>query len=537
MSLLFQNILFSAGKPILKNLTSSIKLGKMTAIIGPSGCGKTTLSKILSGRFTNEYSGSIYYNGKLMKKKELLKLFAYVHQDDYFYESQTVEETVKFVSALRNKKIDTKIVERLNLENILKSKIGNSSKGISAGERKRVKILLELIDNKDAIFLDEPTSGLDSLNALNLVKLLKSLNMTTCCVLHQPSSQMFFMFDEIIIMSQGNIVYQGSPSNIFAWFASLGKECPDHYNPADFIFTDILTNLQYTNTYQEHTPTQETESTKQSRLPKNKISQYKEIKLLTKRNISDFCRNKSRGLAKIFQSIFTSLIVCYIFYDTYKKEYDVKIKNLQGALYYYGLNIFFSTVFSNFSDFYYNEIIVERELQAGCYSFASYFACKVLFDTVTNIFHPIFLVSSASLCMKYDQGAYKLFIVYLVCILTALIGHSVSVLIASLSSTAMTASAVVSAVSLPLTLISGLIVDPESMFIVLKILQYISPTRHSFNALIKNEFSDIKDNVMIENLVTGFIGIWQSIMFMVLIYVFNISLSFILLKKKIYKRI
>ncbi|KAM0688717.1 hypothetical protein COBT_000037, partial [Conglomerata obtusa] len=313
MAITIKNIVYSAKKPILKDISTRLKHKKMTAILGPSGCGKTTLLKIISGRFTNKYEGKVLLNNKLIKKDILRKITAYVHQDDNFIETQTVLETIDFVVKLKNKPVKKSLIQSLNLTNILNTKIGNSNKGISAGERKRLSILLELIDDCHILFLDEPTSGLDSLNAVRLIELLKSLQMTTCCVLHQPSANIFFMFDEIIVMNEGKIVYQGSPDSIFDWFLEQGKECPKYYNPAEFIFTDILPNLQIKDNYNEVEVDQNDENnideTNYEIKYKNRSSIKTEIKVLSKRLIQTNIRDKARALAKLGQSLFTAFII------------------------------------------------------------------------------------------------------------------------------------------------------------------------------------------------------------------------------------
>lgn len=236
----FQDITFPLKKPVINNLSSSIKSNKLTAIIGPSGSGKTTLIKILSGRFTNKYKGTVYYNNQTVSKKEMLKESVFVHQDDILLPFLTVNETISFYESLRNRKSS----KNIELEHIMNNYVGTSLNGISAGERKRLSILIAMIDNANLIFLDEPTSGLDSLNAHKMIQVFKEMTGTRICVLHQPSAEMFFLFDEIIVLNHGNIVYQDAPNNIFQWFSQMGIECPKYFNPSDFIFTHALTYLK-----------------------------------------------------------------------------------------------------------------------------------------------------------------------------------------------------------------------------------------------------------------------------------------------------
>ena len=110
-------------------------------------------------------------------------------------------------------------------------------KTISGGEKKRTAIGVELITDPSLILLDEPTSGLDSFKALQIVKLLKKLarsGKTIMATIHQPSSQAFKEFDNLILMMDGYIVYQGEAQKSAAYFASINYKCPIRSNPADF---------------------------------------------------------------------------------------------------------------------------------------------------------------------------------------------------------------------------------------------------------------------------------------------------------------
>jgi ABC-type multidrug transport system ATPase subunit len=117
--------------------------------------------------------------------------------------------------------------------------IGNELiKGISGGQRKRTSVAVEIITEPSLLFLDEPTSGLDSHTASSLVVLLKDIaqrGSAVLCTIHQPSSEVFALFDRCIVMREGRIFYQGDVAAILPHFASLGCPCPTLYNPADFV--------------------------------------------------------------------------------------------------------------------------------------------------------------------------------------------------------------------------------------------------------------------------------------------------------------
>jgi ATP-binding cassette subfamily G (WHITE) protein 1 len=118
-------------------------------------------------------------------------------------------------------------------------------KGISGGERRRVSVAMEMVRNPSILFLDEPTSGLDSFTAYSVAHLLKSVaqqhQRTIVATIHQPSSEIWSLFDDLCLLHQGRVIFHGPASEAMPYFdAYLGYHIPMFNNPADFIFMHIL---------------------------------------------------------------------------------------------------------------------------------------------------------------------------------------------------------------------------------------------------------------------------------------------------------
>lgn len=130
------------------------------------------------------------------------------------------------------------MIEKLNLGECRSTIIGGPFvKGISGGERKRTSIGYELITNPALLLLDEPTSGLDSTNALRIMKLIKNeakhRGISALATIHQPSSDLFYTFDRIILLSEGFTIYNGPPSGVENFYSTWGFKMPRFANPAD----------------------------------------------------------------------------------------------------------------------------------------------------------------------------------------------------------------------------------------------------------------------------------------------------------------
>ena len=135
-------------------------------------------------------------------------------------------------------------MKKLQLEKCADVVIGGTIlKGISGGERKRTSIAFELLSDPQVLFLDEPTSGLDSLTAYIIVRHLKQLavnqNKTVIMTIHQPNHDIFEMFDRLVLMVEGRLVYQGPAKDSVNYFSEMGFKCIENANPPDY-FMSIL---------------------------------------------------------------------------------------------------------------------------------------------------------------------------------------------------------------------------------------------------------------------------------------------------------
>lgn len=229
----------------IHNFSFKGESGQMIGILGVSGTGKSTLLEILNGN-VKPYSGEIYINGYNLndeKNRETLRgIIGYVPQDDLLIEELTVYQNIYYSARMcldrfRDKRIRNivkRVLTQLDLYEIRDLKVGDKlNKVISGGQRKRINIALELVREPHILFVDEPTSGLSSIDSEVVINLLKEQTYEGKLVIvniHQPCSDLYKLFDKIIILDKGGYqIYYGDPNEAIVYFKTLSQ----HANPEE----------------------------------------------------------------------------------------------------------------------------------------------------------------------------------------------------------------------------------------------------------------------------------------------------------------
>ncbi len=225
---------FKNNKIGLYPMSFTEESGRLVGIMGASGAGKSTLLNVLNGS-AKPTTGKIFINGiDIHEEKDKIDgLIGHVSQDDLLIEELTVQQNLYYNAKLCfshyseteiNESVN-KVLHNLGLFEIKDILVGSPlNKKISGGQRKRLNIALELIREPAVLFLDEPTSGLSSRDSENIMDLLKDLTLKgklVFVVIHQPSSDIFKMFDRLLILDTGGyLIYNGDPIDSIVYFKS-----------------------------------------------------------------------------------------------------------------------------------------------------------------------------------------------------------------------------------------------------------------------------------------------------------------------------
>lgn len=243
----------SARGEILRGISSCVAPGCLKFVMGASGAGKSTLVDILGGRdMQGKVEGSVFFIGKENEiSSEVRRRIAFVDQEDAMAIPgyMTVRETLMFAAELSNPENVSKsekaaivddVIHMLGLNAVANRRVGDlRRRGISGGERRRTSLGVAMVSRPKVLIADECTSGLDAYSAYRVITALRHLasgpetGTTVLVTIHQPSSELFYMADSVLVMDHGRTLYDGSPANALAFCESVGEPVTLGHNVAD----------------------------------------------------------------------------------------------------------------------------------------------------------------------------------------------------------------------------------------------------------------------------------------------------------------
>ncbi|KAJ3146015.1 ATP-binding cassette sub- G member 1 [Geranomyces variabilis] len=521
-------------KVILNSVSGVFRAGRLTAVMGASGAGKTSLLNVLAGQTDGGHTtGNIYTNKAKVTGDQMRKGSGFVFQDDVILPTMTTREAIAMSATLRlgdavsqadkDRRVD-EMLDLLNLRKCANTVIGSPTlKGVSGGERKRVAIAMELLIEPTILFLDEPTSGLDSFTAYSVINILKNLaatGRTIIATIHQPSSEVFALFDDVLFLAEGMVMFQGPTNTVIEYFNARGYPCPNHWNPPDFIFMAVLNNQEGTfeqkgsetnleridrlcaywkdspeckelTRYRTHPSTSASSSDELSKTKRAKTKFLTQYRFLVGREGRNSLRNPLVLRAKFGQTIIMSLIIGLLFLNTKDKKGYAATQNRQGVLFFLVINQVMSSTMSILSIFAQDKLVFAREHGSGYYSLAAFFFAKIGVELPSQIFFPFATATIIYWMVGLQANGGKYLITCAICILSSMTGFSLGISLASVFPSLPVALAVTPVLLLPLMLFAGLFVNSDAIPAYFDWIKYISPMKWGFEGMVKNEYNGL----------------------------------------------
>ncbi|RZF39658.1 hypothetical protein LSTR_LSTR001179 [Laodelphax striatellus] len=534
----FENLSYSVpeankkcpDRVLLHNVSGHFRPKHLVALIGPSGAGKTTLLNVISGSKAvdnSRVSGKILVNGKGRNLQKFRKQSCYITQEWSLLNQLTVEETLEIAARFKlpsntsesdRKSSINEVIEILRLNGSRNTQVKN----LSNGQKKRISIGVELMNNPPVLFVDEPTSGLDSSSALQVVSHLQSLALdgrTVIVVIHQPSSKVFQLFHDVYLLSDGECLYNGPSEHLVTALASAGFNCPQYYSKSDFAIEvasaevegDIrLLKMETRKRYEmkegkffeneipakriseatipnEHTTMMigDDDDDSYSSLKGYPVSKLQQFWILFKR--CNLCTNRDMYLSRtrLITHLLVGILLGWMFYN-FGNDADKVIGN-HSFFFFAILFIYFSSIMPAIMTFPLEANVFLREHSNNWYSLTVYFFAKVLADLPLQIICPTLFLVIAYYMTGQPMDVQRFLMIWFVIVLLSILGQSAGNAAGALLNVEL-GIFIVPSVAMPLFLLSGFFLQPKDLSATFKTLSCVSFFKYAFEAVAVSAF-------------------------------------------------
>ncbi|XP_067141644.1 protein white-like [Centruroides vittatus] len=512
------------NRKILNNMSGSVHSGMLLAVMGGSGAGKSTFLNCLADRNCKglSVSGKITVNGHA-HKNYIRAISAYVQQDDLFLPGLTVREHLIFQAKLRMDHRTTRkerlqrieeILKELGLKNCENTVIGQPGvkKSLSGGERKRLTFATEILTDPALLFCDEPTTGLDSFMAHNVVSILyemASKGKIVICTIHQPSSEVFRMFDRLLLIAEGRTAYLGPSYEALEFFSSLGYICPLTFNPADYYIQVLAIQPGFEerdkqiinkicNWYDASSFGKNEEwnqhggyelSEVYHKVKSKKASWFVQFYMLLWRALLEAFRNPSIMTIRTFQKIFLALMIGSIYFQV--KINQAGIMAVNGAIFVFITENTFPSMYGVLQTFPQELPVFLRENQNGIYRVDAYYLSKIISLIPGFIFEPVLFTVISYWMIGLNSDLDRFFLTMLIIVLTANTASACGFFFSAACASPTLAMTILVPIDVVLMITGGIFINLKTLSKYISWLQYLSWFRYSNEALMVVQWENV----------------------------------------------
>jgi ATP-binding cassette subfamily G (WHITE) protein 2 len=594
VEIVFQDISVSVkgNKKILDEVNGYIPRGSLTALMGPSGSGKTTLVDVLTFRKnTGKRSGTVTYDGQKPAANFMRYAVAYVQQEDALIENLTVIETMRYnydlITGGRHRRGDGRvdaILQQLALDGCRDVLVGNAfQRGISGGQRKRVNIACSLLRDPSVLVLDEPTSGLDSFTAYEVISAVKSLStagLTVLSTIHAPSTSVFHLFDRLLVLLDGRMVYSGdvASNSIFGFFRDCSLAAPPAddqiHNAADWLTSVVVQTSRINQSealadhYEASSQRQEVEEYIEKATamheaaaghpPRTLPATSGNLTLLQRtgihptwtiikhRMLADY-KNVNFVIPRIGEKILFAVVILTLYWNIGKPMDPeaaidtasslAKPIQITTALFMWSTLPVFGSV-AVIPSIFNERVLFNREREAGYYNSGSYLFAKVFEEAVINLFTSGVLAVAVWFALALS-GQFPLF--WMVYFVTSLVGVTVSYLGATIAPNTEYAIIAVSGLNVVLLFFVGLLIRLDDIPSYWVWLVDINHLHYAWGACVKNQFTQedtflgvsVLEYFSLDNSVSAWVYLVYEMCFVVVFFLAGmLSLRFVNFSKR-----
>jgi len=513
-------------KKVLDKVSLSLASGSLTALMGPSGAGKTTLLNILLNNAAHHLEGMVSANGHRVTE-QFAKLCNFVPQDDVMMKSFSPRQALMYQARLRmgqasEDQMRTKVelvLKQLGLTDCADTPTGSVEKrGLSGGQRKRLSVAMELLDDPAVLVLDEPTSGLDSKAAEDLVAFLQSLargdaehtSKIVLCTIHQPSWALLERFDELLLVAKGKMLYQGSVQGLPKYYENQSStKIPQNSNPADHVMRAIQEDGAQTvwadfwaDASQCDTKSHPIQQPQQQPAPcaerQYAISGWQQFKILLARNVEDYFKDHEQFVQQISAKIFIGLLLGLCWLNTSRPAYcgenGKAIFTVTGALFMICNNGLMDDMLMTVTGFPQHKTILQREYKNGVYGMLPWFSAFWLTRLIGQITFGFFMILPCyfMIGLRVGDSGEGLFVAVLTLFACSVTGTTLGLGLGAVSSNLDGAFGFVMPIMMPMMLFAGYIIPYGQIPVIWRWLYWLSPFQYSFTTLVINQMIDLE---------------------------------------------